>query len=226
MTETVTIWSDVHCPWAVVAVHRLRAARAADDLDVVFDPSPWPLELVNGSGAPYDIVTQEVAALASHEPELFSAFSGRSRPSTFLPAFELIAVARRLSGLRAAEDLDYQLRVAFFRDSVDLSVRAGLGEAVRAAADSNRALDPEAVLAQWDTGSGRAEVLADYERSRRLPIEGSPQVFWPDGTTSHNPGMTNHYWLRGIPRITSTDPAAPARLLQAALEKTGVDRPR
>ncbi|HTF50463.1 MAG TPA: hypothetical protein VK735_23740 [Pseudonocardia sp.] len=26
MTATVTVWSDIHCPWAFVAVHRLRSA--------------------------------------------------------------------------------------------------------------------------------------------------------------------------------------------------------
>jgi len=24
MASTVTVWSDIHCPWATVAVHRLR----------------------------------------------------------------------------------------------------------------------------------------------------------------------------------------------------------
>jgi hypothetical protein len=60
----------------------------------------------------------------------------------------------------------------------------------------------------------RATVVADWERSQQLPIQGSPQIFWPDGHTTHNPGMTDHVWERGIPRIDSTDPEAPARLLR------------
>ncbi len=217
MTTTVTIWSDIHCPWAAITVHRLRTARQKYHLNVVFDPRPWPLELVNGTGTPYDIVSQETAVLASHEPELFSAFTGGSRPSTFLPAFELVAAARRLHGTRGAEDVDYQLRLAFFRDSIDVSVRAGLDHALRAAAELNSELDPDRVLATWDNETVRADVLADYHRSCGLPIQGSPQVFWPDSTTTHNPGMTDHQWLRGIPRIGSTDPDAPARQLRAAL---------
>jgi hypothetical protein len=43
-------------------------------------------------------------------------------------------------------------------------------------------------------------------------------VFWPDGTTTHNPGMGDHTWVRGIPRIHSADPDAPGRLLR---EKVG-----
>src|SRR5689334_23517716 len=106
MTSTgiVHVWSDIHCPWAFVAVHRLRAARAKHRLDVVFTPRAWPLEWVNGRGTPRDIVTTETAALAGHEPELFNAYTAESWPSTFLPAFELVAAANVVHGSRAAED--------------------------------------------------------------------------------------------------------------------------
>lgn len=210
MTTTVTIYSDVHCPWAFVTVHRLRAARDADGLDVVFDPRAWPLEFVNASGTPRDILDPETAVLAQHEEALFSRFRGDSFPSTFLPAFEAVAAARRVHGTRAAEETDYALRLAFFRDSADLSMRAAIAETLAAVAD----VDTDAVLAVWDSGEARADVLADYDRSASLPIQGSPQVFWPDGTTTHNPGMTDQEWVRGIPRLRSTDAEAPGRLLR------------
>jgi predicted DsbA family dithiol-disulfide isomerase len=213
----VSVWSDIHCPWATLAVHRLRAVRDRDQLDVVFDQRAWPLEFVNGHGTPR-LVVQETAALAQHEPELFSAYGNDSWPSTFLPAFELVAAARRVSGLRLAEDVDYALRLAFFRHTVDVSIRAGVQKALDLAVKLSPQLDPVAVLAEWDSGAPRADVLADYERSKSLPIQGSPQVFWPDGSTTHNPGMTDHDWIRGIPRIHSADPEAPGRLLR---EKTG-----
>jgi predicted DsbA family dithiol-disulfide isomerase len=213
----VSVWSDIHCPWATVAVHRLRGARDRDQLDVVFDQRPWPLEFVNAQGTP-KLVVQETAVLAQHEPDLFSAYRNESWPSTFLPAFELVAAARRIGGARVAEDIDYALRLAFFRKSVDVSIRAGLQKALAVAAGLNADLDAEAVLAEWDSGAARADVLADYERSKSLPIQGSPQVFWPDGTTTHNPGMGDHTWVRGIPRIHSADPDAPGRLLR---EKVG-----
>ncbi len=220
MTATVTVWSDIHCPWATVAVHRLRAARDEHGLDVVFDQRAWPLELVNGSGTPRHIVPEEAAVLANHEPEIFSRFSGDSWPSTFLPAFELVAAARRCHDIRAAEDVDYQLRRAFFRHSVDVSIRAGLERALRKAATDDPELDTDAVMAEWDRGTVRADVLDDYRRSLELPIQGSPQVFWPDGSTTHNPGMNDHEWVRGIPRLRSTDPQAPSRLLRQALARS------
>jgi hypothetical protein len=70
----------------------------------------------------------------------------------------------------------------------------------------------------WRTEPVRADVRADYEVSSTLPIQGSPQVFWPDGTTHHNPGMTDHEWVNGIPRIRTTDPSVVGELLR---EKVG-----
>lgn len=213
LVQSVAIWSDIHCPWAAVAICRLRSARDQERPDVVFDQRAWPLELVNEQGTPRHIVGPEVAVLANHEPDLFSAYRNDSWPSTFLPAFELVAAARRVHGLRVAEDVDYALRLAFFRHSIDLSVEAGLREALDLAAGSNSDLEPDAVLEVWRTEPVRWEVFADFERSKKLSVEGSPHVFWPDGSSTHNPGMTDHEMVRGIPRIRSSDPDEPRRLL-------------
>lgn len=211
----MTVYSDIHCPWATLAVHRLRAARDAQGLDVLFDQRAWPLEWVNGAGTPRKIVEPESIALTSHEPALFGRFQGSSWPSTFLPAFELVAAARRVAGLGAAEAVDYRLRVAFFAESMDLSVRSGLAEALQPLADE---LDVDAVMHAWDTQAVRADVGADYVKSKELPIQGSPQIFWPDGSTSHNPGMTEREWVRGVPVVADPDPDAPARLLAEHVE--------
>jgi len=208
MTTTISVYSDLACPWAFVAVHRLRRARDTHALDVVFDQRAWPLEWVNESGTPRHIVEAESAVLAQHEPELFSRFQGASWPSTRLPAFELVAAARRAYGLRAAEDVDYHLRRRFFRDSADVSLRHELRQVLAEAG-----LDADAVLDVWQSEPVRVDIVADYVRSQELPLQGSPQIFWPDGSTTHNPGMTDHAWVRGIPRIGRVDPDEPARLL-------------
>lgn len=209
-TTVVTIWSDLHCPWATVAIQRLRAARDRHGLPVVFDQRPWPLEWVNEQGTPRHIVEPESHVLADHEPELFSAYRARTWPSTFLPAFELVAAARRALGLRAAEDVDHAVRLRFFRDGVDVSLRH---ELQRAAEDSGN--DAEAIMRTWEHEPVRADVVADWELSKQLPIQGSPQIFWPDGSTDHNPGMTAHEWVRGLPRLDASalDPDEPERLL-------------
>ena len=214
-TASVDIWSDIHCPWAYVAVHRLRRARDEHGLDVVFAPRAWPLEWVNRRGTPRGIVTTETAALASHEPELFNAYTGDSWPSTFLPAFELVAAARRLYGLRAAEDVDFALRRAFFHDGVDVSIQAGLHDALVIAARLNSDVVPEEVEDAWLRTNPRADVAEDFRTSGGLPIQGSPQIFWPDGSTTHNPGMTNHRWSGELVRIGRTEPGEAEQLLLA-----------
>jgi hypothetical protein len=95
MTATVTISSDLHCPWADVGIPRLRAARAAHGPDGVLDQRAPPLEWVTGRRTPRHIVEPETAVLAGQEEELFRRFQGSSWPSTFLPAFELVAAAAR-----------------------------------------------------------------------------------------------------------------------------------
>jgi 2-hydroxychromene-2-carboxylate isomerase len=218
----VDVWSDIHCPWALIAVHRLRQARARLGAEVVFVPRAWPLEWVNGHGTPRDIVSVEVAALASHEPELFNRYSGKSWPSTFLPAFELVAAAARVGGVELAEHVDYALRVAFFRDSVDVSIEAGLRRSLDIALLDRPDHDGRAVMAAWRTMNVRSDVVRHFAESRDVAIQGSPQIVWPDGTSVHNPGMTDHHWRGGLVRIGSTDPTAPERLLAKAL---GLDAP-
>jgi predicted DsbA family dithiol-disulfide isomerase len=210
------VWSDLHCPWALICVHRLRVAREELGLaDIVINPRAWPLEWVNERGTPRDIVATESIVLHAEEPSLFSRYDDPSWPSTFLPAFELVAAARRAGGPRAAEEVDYGVRLAFFRDGVDVSIEAGLRHALAIASAHSSAVDAAEVLEIWYREPVRADVLADYERSRRLPIQGSPQVFLPSGDTFHNPGLTEHRWERGVPRILRSDPSQPAEIMRA-----------
>jgi hypothetical protein len=115
--------------------------------------------------------------------------------------------------MQAAEDVDFALRLAFFRDSVDVSIRAGLQAALDIAAGLNPHLDPAAIMRIWMDGNPRAEVGRDYEASRSVSIQGSPQIIWADGSTSHNPGMTDHEWVDGRPQLRSVDALAVERLL-------------
>jgi predicted DsbA family dithiol-disulfide isomerase len=210
MVTTVTIWSDLHCPWSYVAIHRLRAARDAMGLDVVLDQRPWPLEWVNEEGTPRATVETEALVLAAHEPDLFARFDGASWPSTFLPAFELVAAARRALGAEAAEQVDYAVRRRFFRSAADVSLRHVLEQAARDAVG----VRADAVMAAWTSQAVRADVARDFERSTQLGVEGSPHVIWPDGSSTLNPGISGITWTRGIPAIGADDPQEPARLLR------------
>jgi hypothetical protein len=125
----------------------------------------------------------------------------------------VVAAARGAGGPRAAEEVDYAVRLAFFRDSADVSIEHGLRHAL-AIASRHAAVDADEVLDVWHRQPVRADVLADYRTSRTLPIQGSPQVFLPDGRTFHHPGLTAHDWERGIPRIRHSDRDFPAEIVR------------
>jgi predicted DsbA family dithiol-disulfide isomerase len=209
MSAVVTIWSDLHCPWAYVAVTRLRRAREALAADVVFDQRPWPLEWVNEHGTPRSTLAAEVPVLATLEPDLFARYDNPSWPSTFLPAFELVAAARRVGGIVAAEAVDYAVRQGFFKRSGDVSIRSELARAAEEALGGAA----QEVLGAWHREPVRADVLEDYERSRDLDIQGSPTVCWPDGAVDHNPGFAGVEWRDGLPHPRGNDPDAVRDLL-------------
>jgi predicted DsbA family dithiol-disulfide isomerase len=224
--QRIEIWSDIHCPWALIAIYRLRQARERLGAEVTFVPRAWPLEWVNHRGTPHDIVTTEVAALASHEPDLFNRYSGDSWPSTFVPAFELVAAANRTGGAELAEHVNYALRLAFFCDGADVSIEAGLRHALDIALTYEPDCPAETMMSTWRTSNVRADVARDFQQSKQVAIQGSPQVIWPDGSTTHNPGMSDHYWRGGLLRIRSADPDEPARLLRTFAARRPVSAPR
>src|SRR5919202_970562 len=76
MTAALEIASDIHCPWAYVCVLRLIRTRDELGLDVVLRHLYWPLELVNGRGAPRNIFGAEVPVVAHLEPDDFAAWRG------------------------------------------------------------------------------------------------------------------------------------------------------
>ncbi len=209
MAAVLEIASDIHCPWAYLCVLRLGRTRDALGLDVVLRHLSWPLELVNGRGAPRAILDAEVPVVAQLEPDDFAAWRGPEWPSTFLPAFELVKAAEE-QGLRPAEDLDLALRRAFFLDHRNLSLRTALFEV----AERVPALDHGALRAAYDSGRTRRVVLQEYDEVNRRGIEGSPEVYLPGGERVHNPGLTKQ-WTHGIPHVLAEDRTVYERLLRA-----------
>ncbi len=206
----ITMWSDLHCPWAYVAalrLHRMRDGLGADG--VLFDLRAWPLELVNQGPTPEHQLRAEAVAAAQLEPTAFSAYDSSSWPTTYLPAFEAQKWGASL-GPEIGEAFDLALRRAFFLHSRDLSLRHEL----TAIADSE-GLDGRKLGDALDDGRYRAAVMADFAEGQELALVGSPQVFLPDGTTHHNPGISLR-WVRGIPIVESDHPSVYEELIQVA----------
>jgi predicted DsbA family dithiol-disulfide isomerase len=206
----LTVFSDLHCPWAYVFSIRLRRARAGVERPPVAWRC-WPLELVNERGTSWETLTQEIPVLAQLEPDHFARPRRETWPSTLLPAMEALKVAGELGGPRAADRFDEVARRAFFVDRRDLSIRPTLADlAVEAG------LERAAFLDAFDRGGHRRAVVADWEEGRRRGVEGSPHAFLPDGTGVFNPGIGSIDWGRGIPVPREVDEGAIAKLLAAA----------
>ena len=206
----LTVFSDLHCPWAYVFSIRLRRARTA-----VGEPPVawrcWPLELVNDRGTPWETISQEIPVLTQLEPDHFAPPRRQTWPSTLLPAMEALKVAGELGGPEAADRYDEAARRAFFLDRRDLSIRPTLAEIA-----AETGLDRARFLDAFDGGGHRRSVVADWEEGRRRGVEGSPQVFLPDGSGNFNHGIGKIDWVRGIPVPSQVDEGAIAKLLDQA----------
>jgi predicted DsbA family dithiol-disulfide isomerase len=206
----LTVFSDLHCPWAYVFSIRLRRHRA----EVGRPPVAWrcwPLELVNERGTSWETLSQEVPVLTQLEPDHFAPPRRDTWPSTFLPAMEALKVAGELGGPDAADRFDEVARRAFFLERRDLSIRPTLAEIATEAG-----LDRASFLDAFDGGGHRRAVVADWDEGRRRGVQGSPHVFLPDGTGSFNPGIGEIDWVRGIPVPSEVDEGEIAKLLEKA----------
>jgi predicted DsbA family dithiol-disulfide isomerase len=206
----LTVFSDLHCPWAYLFSIRLRRARTAVGQPPVAWRC-WPLELVNERGTPWDTVSQEIPVLTQLEPDHFAPARRDTWPSTLLPAMEALKVAGEQGGPEAADRFDQLARRAFFLDRRDLSIRPTL-LVLAAGAGLVRAGFQDA----FDGGGHRRSVVADWQEGRRRGVEGSPHAFLPDGTGVFNPGVGKIDWVRGIPVPREVDEDAIAKLLARA----------
>jgi hypothetical protein len=139
-------------------------------------------------------------------------------PSVFLAGPPVVRAVHR-GGLAVAEDVDHALRLAFFRDSVDVSIAAGLRRALGIAAGLNKDIDVDAVIALWTDSPVRTDVAADFRDSRQLPTGEARRSSGPTAAPPVTPGMTDHYWRGGLMRINSADPGEPERLLRKFAEQ-------
>lgn len=206
----ITIWSDIHCPWAYVAIlrlHRMRDHLGADRL--VLDLRSYPRELTGGEKITAETTQREVVALAQLEPTAFSALETGAWPTSNLPAFEAQKWGFSM-GQEIGESFDLALRRAVFLHGHNLGVR---GELLAVA--ETEGLMADQLGAALDDGRFRKAVTADVDEALVQGVEGSPQVVLPDGTTHHNPGMT-YRRERGIPIILSDHPSVYEELVQVA----------
>ena len=193
---TIVVYSDIACPWAHVAVHRLHETRKRLGVDVSFDHRAFPLELFNERPTPRTILDAEAPVTAALEPDAgWRAWSApvEQYPVTSLLALEAVQAAKEQSP-RASESLDRVLRRMLFADNRCISMFHIVIEAAERAPD----VDADALRDALETGRCRRAVFDQMREARRIDVEGSPHLFLPDGSDVHNPGIDKE-WICGEP---------------------------
>jgi len=222
---TIQVWSDLLCPFAHVAVHRLRQARERLGLTgrVRLDHHVFPLELFNGPH-PRRGTDTEAVGLGQVAPEAgFRVWTGADDlyPHTVLLAAEAVLAAKWQS-MDAAEALDAALRRAFWSQSRSIAHRQVILDVAAEVADQdggNAVLDVDQLTDALDSGRSRRALMADFAIARTDAIPGSPTLRLPDGSTVHNPGMTVHWegpWAAGYPIVDVDDARVYEDLLRRA----------
>ncbi|HEX5511330.1 MAG TPA: DsbA family protein [Actinomycetales bacterium] len=212
---TVVVYTDVGCPWSTIALHRFYRARSKLCLDgkVHIEHRLFLLEDAGDAPTSRTTIDAEMPVLGPLHPELgFALWHGGDDawPSSTLLANEAVHAAR-LQSPQAAETLDMELRLAFFRDSRCISL---LHEIVAIAKDC-AGVDAGELQQALEDGRARGQMMADY-RAHRDEVKLSPHFFLPDGTDMPNPGMQLH--MEGEPAypvIDSDDPSVYESLVRA-----------
>jgi predicted DsbA family dithiol-disulfide isomerase len=219
---TLTMYSDIACPWASLAVHRLHEAARRLGGPLVVDHRAFCLELVNRRPTPKRVLDAEVPVVGGRESGLgWRTWQGRDAeyPVTSLIAMEAVQAAKapEVGGLAASTALDAALRSAFYAGNRCISMLPVVLEI----AEDVPLVNTEALTQALEAGKGRPEVIAQTRAATASgsPVQGSPQVFTPDGRTWHNPGITVH-WTgekgRGFPVITEDDPSVYDEIIAGA----------
>jgi hypothetical protein len=120
--HVITVWSDLGCPWASLALHTLRARARERQQSLLIDHRAFPLELFNTRPTPRGIVDAEIATLAEQRTELrwreWTA-EDSAYPVTMLPAMEAVQACKapEVGGLAASDQRDEALRHGFYVES-------------------------------------------------------------------------------------------------------------
>lgn len=196
--RTVTVWSDIGCPWATLAMYTLHTAATDRGTDLRVDHRAFPLELFNQAPTPKELVDAEVMAIAGHVPrlgwQLWNA-APHAYPSTLLPALEAVQAVKNASwgGLVASDELDSALRHAYFAASRAIQ----LHPVILDIAEGCEHVDRQRLAAALATGQGRAAVYRQWQRAQSDDVQGSPHLFAAAGRVAiHNPGATYHWTAR------------------------------
>ena len=222
---TIVVFSDLTCPFAHVAVHRLFTTRTRLGLDaeIRFDHHAFPIELLNSSPGTRHGSDSEIPVLGPLEPDAgWQLWQGPDYhyPSTVLLAFEAVQAVKARS-IEVSERFDRAVRHAFWAESRPIHLHHELLELARQV-DGVDVSDLDDALRN---GTHRRAIFDDVEAIRSGAVRMSPHLFLPDGTDVTNPGLDVRWqgqWAKGFPVVERDDASVYEGLL---LQAVGVAAP-
>ena len=224
--EVIVVYSDLHCSFAHLAVHRLHETRTALGLDeqIWIDHRAFPLELFNQRVNSLRGVNSEAAVVGALDPgagwQLWQAHDWEYPVSVLLP-MEAVQAAKQQSWA-AAEQLDRGLRRAFWRESRCITMR----HVILTVAAACPSVDLDRLTADLDLGTARHQLFDQFAQACDGRVNCSPHLFLHDGTNLPNPGVSRR-WINGtfgvgFPIIDQYDPAVYQTLLTHAANLAGI----
>jgi predicted DsbA family dithiol-disulfide isomerase len=191
MTKVIEIYSSIECPFAYLAIYRLRQVwpEFTGRVQVVW--RALSLEYINQQVMAKPSLFGELNFLASLEPSL--AYQPWPHPEwawpgSFWPAFEALACAQ-VQNVEAAWAMSWALRYGLFAQSRPISLRHEL-LAIAAEVAAIAPLNLARFEADWDNGCYKRKVIAESKRGwHELKVNGSATFVLPDGRQVTNPGV-------------------------------------
>jgi len=205
---TIVVYSDLTCPFAHVAIHRLFTVRNRLGMDgsIRLDHHAFPIELLNSSPGTRHGSDSEIPVLGPLEPDAgWQIWQGPDYhyPGSVLLAFEAVQAVKS-QGLEVSERYDRAVRHAFWAESRPIHTHHEL----LAIAHRVDGVDVDVLDDALRTGAHRRAIFDDLETVQSGAVRMSPHLFLPDGTDITNPGLDVHWqgdWAKGFPVIDRDD---------------------
>jgi predicted DsbA family dithiol-disulfide isomerase len=183
MIPIIELYSSIECPFAYLAIHRLRQVWSPYAGRVQLVWRALSLEYVNKVPNSRPLFEAELKLFQQIDSSLPMRSWARPEwdwPATLWPAFEALACAQA-QGSDAAWAMSWGLRYAYFAQSRTIALRHEL-LAIAEQVSQEAPLDLARFAEDWDSGRYKGAVLAESRRGwHELKVAGSPTFVLPDG---------------------------------------------
>lgn len=212
-SHAIVVHSDLCCPWAHVAVHRLlaAAARLGVEQELSLDHRWFPLD----EALPEDpaAIDEHLAPMQALDPDAgWRSWVGDGPAPTGSRVGAAWVQAAKAQSPAASVALDRALRRAFFADHRDLDDP----ETVAGVAATVAEVDVDAAAAEVASGRPQAELDRHAEVSRSELVPASPTFVLADGSRWTNPGVEFHV-EDGVPVVDEDDPTVHDEIVERFL---------